>query len=110
MSLLASLAFTIFAFAFSWLIFSIGKTMYNVKSVRIALEHFQTNPSQGSTIEKYFYGWIFPLNRKVMLNLTAGNGDKLMTLWFKLSGVVFMGFAIFFVIGTCFLLITELTA
>lgn len=82
------------------MLFNIGKTMFEMSSVKTAIEKFEKNPSTGTRTEKYFYGWRFPINRSIMKSLTHGSGDKLITLWFKANGVLFMIIAIGFIIGT----------
>ena len=109
MSAVYMLVYSVFAFAFAWLVFKIGQAMFKITSVKAAIEHFEVNPSNGSAIEKYFYGWIFPINRRIMKSLSAGSGDKLITAWYKISGVIFMLFAAFFVAGTLFMWVAGIT-
>ncbi len=83
--------------------------MWQMQSVKAAIEKFEANPSQGTVVEKYFYGWAFPFNRTIMKGLSNGGGDKLITLWYKGTGVIFMIFALFFVLSTAFMLYANLT-
>jgi hypothetical protein len=83
--------------------------MWRMQSVRTAIERFEANPAQGSLTEKYFYGWIFPINRNIMKGLAKGNGDKLITLWYKASGAMFIVFALFFILGAASMWYANLT-
>lgn len=101
---------TVFVGLFAWAVSKIGLAMFKVTSVKTAIEHYEAHPDQGTVIEKYFYGWYFPINRTIMKKLSAGNGDKFITAWYKVSGVIFMIFAVFFVAGTIFAWIAMLSS
>lgn len=100
MPFLYIIIYSIVTFGFSYVLFKIGRAMFKLSSVKAALEKFEKNPTAGTRTEKYFYGWSFPINRSIMKSLTQGSGDKLITLWFKANGVLFMILAIGFIVGT----------
>lgn len=83
--------------------------MWSMPSVKIAIEKFEVNPSKGTLTEKYFYGWIFPINRNVMKGLASGRGDKFITLWFNASGLLFMFFSFSFTLGIVSMWYANLT-
>jgi hypothetical protein len=102
--------YSVVALAFSWVLFNVGRAMLGTKSMRASLERYQRDPKQASFTEKYFYGWAFPWQAGLMKRLTAGGGDSLMTTWLKLSGLVFIIFALAFVGGTIVLWYMNLSA
>ena len=92
--------YTLLSFGFAWVVFHIGRTMFETQSTKDALEQFQKNPRRASWVEKYFYGWIFPSQVKLMKRLTSGKGNDFLTFWLRFSGLIFMSFALIFTAGT----------
>ncbi|MEK7183329.1 MAG: hypothetical protein AAB776_01700 [Patescibacteria group bacterium] len=99
MSIPMLIVYTLVVLTFSWLLFNVGRAMLGTQSMRASLERYQKNPKQASWVEKYFYGWAFPWQAGLMKRMTAGTGDSFMTVWLKLSGLLFIIFAIAFAVG-----------
>lgn len=92
--------YSLLSFGFAWIVFHIGMVMFETTSMRAALEKYQKNSKSASWVEKYFYGWVFPGQIKLMKQLTAGRGDDFVTFWLRFTGLIFMSFAVIFIAGT----------
>lgn len=90
---------TVIAWVFAWMLYNVGMSMFNMTSVTVAMDRFQKAPAQGSLIEKYFYGWSFPINLTVMRKVVALFGDRLVTLWYRASGIFFLVCTLLFGLG-----------
>lgn len=77
-------------FLFGLLVFKVGRAMLNIHDVKQAIEDYEKSPESAGWIKRYFFGWIFPFQRKLMKSMANGPFKTLFHLWFKMGGIFFI--------------------
>lgn len=108
MSTLQLVFLTGIAGLFSWYLITIGRRLFAIPSYKAHIAAYRKNPEKFDWFDKYFLGFRF-FNAKLMEWTVNALGDKLISWWYRLSGIMFIIFAIFFILGTITLWVMNFT-
>ena len=72
----------------------IGITMTRINTMQAELDAYRKDPKQATWMQKYFFGFVF-FDGKIA-EWTIKHFDPLYSTWIKISGVIFVLFAILF--------------
>ena len=81
---------TLLGFLMAWILFRVGRVMVQMDSVRDAIAGYEKNSKTATWVEHYFFGWAFSSQRYLMKAIPSGRLNGLLTLWFKVTGALFI--------------------
>lgn len=93
------IVFTVIDLIMVFFLVSTGKVMWQIKSIQKELERFKKNPQKANWVEKYFFFWITPVARKLTQKMVEVAGDKLVSKYYRLSGLCYFLFVGLFAFG-----------
>ena len=99
MDLPSLLIYSIMVVPFSTFLILVGKRLIHIKSVSKHIAAYRKNPNKFDWFDRYFLGFTF-WNAKPLEWFIKISGDKLLSIWWRMSGMIFIIFAISFLIGT----------
>lgn len=98
---------TVMTGLFSWLLIILGLRLFKIPSYKAHIAAYRKDPKKFDWFDHYFLGFRL-FNAKLMEITVNIFGDKLLSLWFRFSGILFILFAVFFIIGLIALWILNL--
>ncbi len=89
MTILPGLLYTLVALPFGAFLITIGRKFFAIQSLQALVNGYKKDPKKFGWFEHYFLGFKFWNVTMTQWSLDAF-GDKLITLWYRFSGVFFM--------------------
>lgn len=99
MDLILVLIYTGVAIVFSAFLINVGLKMYAVKSYKKLIVDYRKHPKRYGWFEHYFLGFRL-FNARPLEWSIEQLGDTMITVWYRFSGILFILFAIFFIMST----------
>ncbi len=79
---------------FSWAMLYCGRMLFRIKSFEKALGNYRRKPETRNWLLSYFVGWRFPSQQKIAEHSIKLFGDKFISLFYRIAGIIFIIFSL----------------